>query len=216
MDILDFLRSTVEWKNWGMNILTFSSIGAIIITMFQAWSFIKQSRTIWNKRSGDSVSMMMFGYALFHLMAFTVYGFAERGITIIINGLLFLCVIPIVIGLFKFKRITRAERHCVTAFGMLPAVMFFIPYKQIFLLCLLTCLLVAFAFPAYEIWRNKDAGVVEVRVTIASMTANMFWGVYAFMVGDVPLMIFNPLSFMLMVSTLLLWIKYKRRPVYGE
>lgn len=213
--MFDFLRSTVEWQNWGMNILTFSSIGAVIITGFQAWSFIKQSRAIWTSENGDSVSVTMFGYLLFYLISFVIYGLAARKITIIVNGLLFLCVIPIVIGLFKFKHVTRMERHCVAAFGMLPVIMFLTPHKQVFLLCLLACLLVAFACPVYEIWHNKDAGVVEVRVIIASMTANMFWGVYAFMVWDVPLLLFNPLSFALMVLTIFLWRKYRRKPIFA-
>ena len=212
--MIDFLRDTVEWKNWGMNVLTLSAIGAVVITVFQAWSFTKQAMVIWDKKRGDSVSVMMFGYLLFHLMSFSIYGFAMKSITIMINGLLFVCIVPIVLGLKKFKKITQLERWCVSAFSILPILMAVTPYKQTLLLCILAVLLVALACPAYEIWRNKDSGVVEVRVTIASMVSNMFWGVYAFMVWDIPLMIFNPLSFILMICTLFLWIKYRRKPVY--
>lgn len=209
--MLDFLRSTAEWQQWGMNMLTFSSIGAIVLTLIQAWSFIRQARRIWSERSGESVSVKMFGYLLFYLISFVIYGIAMRKVTMIINGALFIVVIPIVLGLCKFKVITKGEQLCLLLFGFMPVWMAISGQKELLFFGMLVGLLAAFACPAYEIWRNKNAGSVEVRVVIASMFTNAFWTAYALMVWDVPLIIFNPISFVLMVATLFLWKKYQRK-----
>lgn len=214
--MVDFLRSTVEWRQWGVNTLTFSAIGTIVLTMFQAWSLNKQARLIWDNKKGDSVSVVMFSYMLFYLVSFIIYGFFMKSIAAMANGLLVVFVIPIFLGLFKFKQFTLVERWCVPIFCILPVAMIFSPHKQFLFFCMLSGLLIAFACPARELLRSKDSGFVEVRVIATTMVVNVFWAAYAFAVGDVPLMIFNPLSFVLMVATLLLWIKYKRRPVYGE
>lgn len=210
---MNFLRSTIEWQQWGMNILTVSSTGAIILALFQAWSFTRQGMAIWRERSGDSVSVKMFVYLLFYLISFVIYGISMKKITMIINGLLFIPVISIVAGLIRFKPFTRIERYCLPLFSTMPIAMFFAPYKQALFFCMLVGLLIAFSCPPLEIWRNKDAGVVEIRVVVASMVTNLFWTIYALRVWDVPLIIFNPLSFFLMVTTLCLWRKYQRKPV---
>ena len=71
--MIDFLRSTVEWKNWGMNVLTISALGTLVLTVVQARSFAKQAKAIWNSGKGDSVSVTMFGYLQFYLVAFASF-----------------------------------------------------------------------------------------------------------------------------------------------
>ena len=211
--MIDFLRSTVEWRNWGMNALTISALGTFVLTVFQTRSFAKQARAIWNSVKGDSVSVTMFGYLQFYLMSFVLYGIAMKSIAMVVNGLLFICIIPILFGLCKYKKLTLLEKCSVAAFSVLPVAMAVTPYKQQLFFCMLAGLLVALACPAYEIWRNKDAGVFEVQVAVATMCTNIFWAAYAFMVWDVPLMLFNPLSCALMVVTICLWMRYRRSPV---
>ena len=103
----------------------------------------------------------------------------------------------------------------MAVFSLLPVVMAVTPYKQQLFLGMLAGLLVAFACPAYEIWRNRDAGIFEIRIDMATMSTNILWGVYAFMVWDVPLLLFNPLSFVLMVLTIFLWRKYRRKSIFA-
>lgn len=213
--MLEFLSSTVEWKQLGFNMLTFSAIITIVLTLFQAWSLNKQARVIWDNKKGDSVSVTMFSYMLFYLISFFIYGFFMKSIAVMANGLLAIFVIPIFLGLCKFKQFTLAERCCIPAFCILPVAIIVSPHKQLLFLCMLGGLLIAFACPARELSRSKDSGFVEVRVIATTMVVNVFWAAYAFAVGDIPLMIFNPLSFMLMGFTLLLWMKYKRISVCG-
>lgn len=104
--MVDFLRSTVEWKNWGMNLLTASALGTLVLTAIQSWSFAKQARAIWTNKNGDSVSVTMFGYLQFYLVSFVFYGIAMKSIAMMANGLLFICIIPIMFGLCKYKKIT--------------------------------------------------------------------------------------------------------------
>lgn len=213
--MLEFLRSTVEWKQLGFNMLTFSAIITVVLTLFQAWSLNKQARVIWGNKKGDSVSVTMFSYMLFYLISFFIYGFFIKSIAAMANGLLAAFVIPIFLGLCKFKKFTSLERCCIPVFCVLPVAMLASPHKQSLFLFMLGGLLVAFACPARELLRSKDSGFVEVRVIVTTMVVNAFWFAYACALGDIPLMIFNPLSFVLMGFTLLLWMKYKRISVCG-
>lgn len=114
-----FIVSSIEYQKWGMNIETISAIGAIILTVVQGWGFIKQAQAIWHEQSGDSIPVWMFGYLWCYFGSLIVYSFSARSAVMFINGLLFIGIAPVVIGLMKFKRHTVLERGCYPLFGVI-------------------------------------------------------------------------------------------------
>lgn len=205
----EFLRNSVEWQKWGMNVATISAIGATILTVFQGWSFIKQGQAIWRAKSGDSVSVLTFGYLYYYFMSFAVYALSMKSLVMLINGMLFLSILPITFGLAKFKRYTTWERILYSLFGIMPVWMFFAPYKKPLLLVFLGGLVVALLLPVREIWREKARGVVDIRFIVVGMITNIFWFVFALTCADdVPLLIINPVAFVISGITLWLWVKY--------
>jgi len=209
--VLEILKSTVEYQNWGYNALTFSAIGTFLFTFLQMWSFGEQSKLIWTNRSGESVSVKMFSYWFFYWMAFSVYGIAGKSIAIAFNGLMFLATAPILLGLYKFKGFTFWEKGSFCVFSLIPVLMFYCPkaQKPTLLLILLMGVLFSIALQPYEIWQTKSAGSVEPKLLAVFALTSVFWFVYGIVIKDIPLIVFNPLAIVVILITLGLWRKYK-------
>ncbi len=210
--MLEILKSTVEYKNWGYNALTFSAIGTFFFTFLQMWSFCQQSKLIWASRSGESVSVIMFSYWFFYWIAFSLYGVAGRSIAIVFNGLMFLVTAPILLGLYKFKGFSLQEKILFGVFALIPVAMFSCPkaQKPTLLLVLLMGILFSITLQPYEIWQKKSAGKVDPKLLAVFAVTSVFWFAYGVVIKDIPLMIFNPLAIVVLLITLGLWSKHRK------
>jgi len=207
--VVEFFRNTVEYQNFGFNALTISSLATVIFTLFQGWGFWKQNQSIWKERSGKSVSVNFFSYCCFYFFTFIIYGAYKHGLAMMFNGCLGFVVLPILIGLGKYKGFTRSNVMLILVFGMMiPAMIFTSEKDSLFTMLLFGILFSAITQP-YEIWKTKNAGAVDPRLSITFIVNGVFWFVYALSIGNRPLAIFQPIAVVFFSVTLALWKKYQ-------
>jgi hypothetical protein len=210
--LIEIIKGTVEFQNWGLNILTISALGTVFFTLLQAWSLLRQNKAIWQNRSGESINVTIFSYWLFYFMAFTIYGFGNKSIAMVANGLLFIVFIPIILGLWKFKKFNLIEKLGFSVFWIIPLKMHIDPIsdRQNLLLIFLIGILLFSIFQPYEVWKNKHPGSIEPKMLLVFMATNIFWFVYGLTIKDMALIVFNPLGFLVFAVTFWLWRKYKK------
>ena len=200
-----------EFENFGWNVLTLGFMGTIVFTVFEAWGLYRQKKKIWSEESGKSVSVIMVAYtaALFTVMF--IYGISVKKIAIVFNGgLLALMCVPILRGLWKFKGFSKLEKRMSVVLAAAVAVMPFVPFKDWFFLTLTFGNVFSLLAQPYEIWKNKDAGAVEIRLWLVFLTSTFFWVVYAFSVNDWVMKIISPAYGVINVLVIVLWLKYRR------
>lgn len=210
--LTDFWLSCPEYQRWGLNALTFSFLATVFFTALQGWSLLKQSRKIWKNRSGTSVSVYAFTYFAGYYLVFSTYGFQVRSLAIILNGFLFFVHVPILLGLWRFEKYSCKEVF-FTVIVMSAFVLLFIldeKQKDLLLFTGLMGILWALTMQIAEIIRTRKTGSVEPRFIIVFMATAVFWFIYAIVIGNWPLIVFNPLSFCALLLILLLYLKYRR------
>jgi len=204
------MEKFVEFQNWGFNALIISFFMTIIFSIFQGYGFVVQSRKIFKEESVESISLVMFFYLFFYLMAFAVYGLEEKSLAIIFKGLIFIFVAPIIVGIFKFKDKITLKDICLFILTMtvVPA-MIILKNKDGLLLFLLTIGLVAIFFQLITIVKNKSTGVLEIKLIYICLTTNIFWLIYAVGIKNFPLIFSNCIAIFFYASIIGLYKKYK-------
>jgi hypothetical protein len=212
--MLDIIKNTVEYQGFGPNMLTAGAIGAMVVLLWESWGILAQIKKIWHERAAETLSSYMFGYTTAFMAASIPYGMATKSATIVISaGVVFLLHLPIMWGIMTFRGYTRQETAITGAFFLMVIAMIAIPsWMDGFYLAFSIGTLYAFGTQAWQIWREKTAGTLEIKLILVYMASSVFWGCYAFAAGLVPLMILNPLFFLIMLLIVVLWRRYKNAP----
>jgi uncharacterized protein with PQ loop repeat len=202
---------TLEYQNWGWNLLTVAAIATFVIILLQATALILQSRRIWKKENGDSVSVTWISLFGFTFLTFAIYGIYQQGLVMLVNGLLGLLHLPILIGLWKYKRIALSE-HVVTVVCvfMIPAIVL-LPQKAALLFVFMgvsNCSLLA---QAIEIYRKEKVGAVDIRLIMTYLVGAGFWIVYSTAISDYVLMTLMIMAFMCLSLVAGAWLTYRNR-----
>jgi len=212
--MLEFIQSTVEYQNWGLNAITIGSLGTIFFTFILWWGFWKQNHKIWKERSGESVSVIWFSYGLFSLIAFFFYGVHIQGISVIFNGIfLALISIPIVFGLWKYKEFTKTEKVLFFLFALMALAMAILPWKDQVFIIVSAGAIYALSMQVWELWDTKKTGVVEIRLLVISFFSSIFWVIYGFAIGEWVLKILASTNVFLLSIAILLWWNYWKQKV---
>lgn len=194
--IESFFGWSVEYKEWGWNLLTVAAIATFVIILLQATALILQSRRIWKKENGDSVSVTWISLFGFTFFTFAIYGIHKQGLVMLVNGLLGLLHFPILIGLWKYKRIALSE-HVVTVVCvfMIPA-MVLLPQKAALLFVFMSVSNCSLLAQAIEIYRKEDVGAVDIRLIMTYLVGAGFWIVYSSAISDYVLMTLMIMAFL--------------------
>lgn len=104
------MREFVEIQSWGFNTVIISSFFTMFLTLLQGYGFAQQSQRIWRERSVESISAPFFFMFFFYFVAFIFYGWHNRSLAMMFNGLLFIVCLPIVIGILKFGSRSFSDR----------------------------------------------------------------------------------------------------------
>lgn len=213
---LEWLRQTQEYRNFGLNPLFISATLTVVFTIVQGYGLFQQSGRVWRDRSGESLSVIFFGYAMFYFLAFMLYGAQKQSIAMTLNGALGYVHIPILAGILKFKGFTRKEWLFLGMFSlMVPA--FLVLKGDLLEIMLMACLfgiLVTLGKQTIETWSfvklRRTGGAdkpiaLEPKFLLAFMTTNVFWFVFALYIASWPLIIFNPLAFLLIGTNYVLY-----------
>lgn len=205
------VMDTEEYRQWGYNPATIGAIGTAILTLFQGYGLMKQNQVIWSSKSGESVSVVFFGYFFFYLAAFTIYGLQHKSVAIILNGFLLIPTVPIMVGLWKFKKFTAAEKAWLWFFASIPFAMYFLKWKDAMLLGFLFGIGIFMARQLYEFWAAPGMGELDMKMICIFFVTCLFWIVYSWATNKMPLIIFNCIGFFLYLGFFSVWRRKKRK-----
>ena len=207
--MIEFLKNSVEFHHWGWNVQTIGAIGTLICTVFQGWGFWKQSNVIWEKRSGESVSVPMTGFWLVYFCAFVIYAVSVPSIAMTANCLLGIPIAVATLGLWRYKkRLVKEWGIVFLCTGFIPA-MLFLPKKTV----LIALYVPAYAFlvhQGYEVWKN-GVGVLNSTFVAIFLATGFSWLVFTAATGQWIIFIFNCLAGPVWVY--ILWKWYRTRVV---
>lgn len=209
--MLHWFYTSLEYTNWGMNALTIGAIGTLAFTFIEGWGLHKQNQSIWNNDSGASASVTLFSFLMCFLFAFGIYGFYIKSISMIINGLILgVLHVPIFCGLWKYKTFTTMDKFSVAfSLAMIPAMIVF-PWKDGVYLFIASCASLSGIAQAWEIWTEKDSGVVDIRLLITYLGSTLFWIIYATATHETPLMIMAWITLVILIAIIALWWTYRQ------
>jgi hypothetical protein len=199
----------MTFESFDLNVLTITFILTVATNLFGLWGAWKQTQTIWNNNSGRSVSVIMAFYTVTFLTAVAVYGVRKYGWALpenafIVNMVRVPCFIAIVIGLWWYKGFKHYEYLVCTFFAWTVVWMGITEQMEELLFVLSVGTWISFAPQTYEIWKD-GRGAADIRFLWTTVVAVMVWTVFAFALGDVVLMITNPIFLAIVGGTLVLW-----------
>ena len=203
------MKEIIEIQHWGWNPIIITSFLTICFTIFQGYGIVKQSQKIWRTKSGKSISTFAFFFGCFYFFSFIFYGLEKMSLAIIFNGLLGFLYLPIVIGLIKFKKFKLYEKILLPITALVIPVMIMTAEKDLLLFILLMVTLITIVTQVLEIRKEKSRGSVEIKFVVIFLLTNIFWLIYAFIIGNWPLEIFNSLAIVVYSWGICLYKKYK-------
>lgn len=201
----------MELTQFGWNAVTISFLGTALFTLVESWGLWHQNKAIWKQKSGQSVSITWFSFFTATVVVVFVYGITINSIALIFNGLLLtLFHLPVLVGLWKFKGFNKAEKLLGVGLLVALAVMLATPIKDWFFLIFSFGLIASSVMQPIEIWRNKDAGVLEIKLLVSYLVSMSFWLVYSYAIRDWVLQIVAPLYLAVIVLTVAFWFRYRQ------
>lgn len=73
----------------------------------------------------------------------------------------------------------------------------------------------SFAPQVLKAWRERDTAAISKRMYMVTVTAFVLWSIYGFLLGSVPLIVFNLLSLAMSATILVLKIRNDRQDAKG-
>jgi uncharacterized protein with PQ loop repeat len=207
-DVIHFFKNTVEWQGWGYNALTISFIGTAFFTILEGWGFCMQNRSIWQNKSGESISVSLFIYFGCLFITVIVYGYYIKSIAAIFNGMLGFLHLPILFGLWKYKGYTKLEKGALYLFPLMIPAMIFLLEKDLLMISLLLGTIVPLLMQLYEMWRAKSAGVLNASFIGILIISTAFWVVYAFAIRNWVMEVIYPLTLVILILIFVLRFRY--------
>ena len=216
MDVIHFLKNTVEWQGWGYNALTISFIATAVFTVLEGWGFWIQNRSIWQNKSGESISGSLFIYFGCLFVTVIAYGYYIKSIAAIFNGMLGFMHLPILFGLWKYKGFTKLEKGALYVFPLMIPAMIVLPWKDLLMISLLFGTIIPLAMQLYEMWREKSAGVINARFIGILIISTAFWVIYAFAIENWVMKVIYPVTLVILILILVLRFHYAYPSWYRE
>lgn len=207
-----FSGTISEFAVFGWNAPTISFLGIIFFTVLGTWGLYDQTRKIFDGRSGKTVSAKFFVGFVFMYIAYIIYGVSELTIAVFFHALVRLpLTVYILLGLRKFRRITKSD----AVFGVaLSAVMAYfialgeLPWMFITFNCIGTC---SAGTQLLELYREKDRGVVSIRLISIFNASAIFWVFYGHTFGDMPILVTSIAYVLINSTTMALWFRYDEK-----
>ncbi|MFH0950874.1 MAG: hypothetical protein V1765_00155 [bacterium] len=202
----------MEFTQFGWNVLTLGFLGTTLFTGICTWVLWAQNKAMWTSRSGESMSVIWFPYALASYIVGLIYGIDSYSIALILNGLLLgLMHIPILWGLRKFKGFSKLEKILSLSYVIIIIIMIFTPFKDWFFLVFISgCIVFSLGQP-FEMWRQNGIGVIKIQLLIVYALNSTFWLVYSYQINSWALQAINPPYLAVNIFNVIVWWHY-----YGQ
>jgi uncharacterized protein with PQ loop repeat len=217
--IMTFLKGSVEWQEfrengfWSFTII--SSIGILILTVFEMYGVTMQGLAIWRKRSGEAVSVTLFNFNGSAFVAWGLYGYYVNGAVAALNGILTGVVHLMVIVLLCVHKPLKWWEIAVIALCplMIPAMVMTAgtPWQSTIYIAIALGIGVAMATQPLEMWLKKETGAVEIRMYLVYVLTTLVWLAYTISLGDTPFIIGTCISAAVVAVTVLVWCYYRLR-----
>jgi len=193
----------------GWNLMTFNLSGILLFSLIGTWGLIQQHKAISINKSGKSISIdWIIYFTFFHVNGF-IYGVSLDSLALEWNaGLRLTFHIPILIVLFKYESFNRRHWTMFAIMLLVNIAMIFLPHKHLFFLTISAGAFIALALQPWKIWKNKDRGVVSIRLMITYVLSTMFWVLYSWLIDDWALKINTHIMLSIFTLTVILWYKY--------
>lgn len=78
------------------------------------------------------------------------------------------------------------------------------------------CSTASFVPQVLKAWREGDTGAISLKMYSVTVTAFVLWTAYGFLIGSLPVIVFNALSLCLAATILVLKIREGRRGAVGR
>lgn len=202
-----------DWSSCG---LTFS----LVITIWAAYEMLRQAVHLWSQpeMKGESLSYNANAYFFITNIVVGLYGWHFHKLALFINGgFMSLMYLPVMVGLFKLKPLKRLETLVLSP-TLLIALIISVTHrsllKEMFFILSLGGLLFQLAIP-WEIFRNKERGVVRVQVFVPFIFSTMVWWGYAIVTHDPVLIWTSPMYLAVLTVTIAVWLRYPNRSQGG-
>lgn len=210
-DIFEILTHTVEYREWHQTAVRVSVIGTAFLSLVVAHGFFRQAKNIWTARSGEGVSAVWLLYFTGMFASAVFYGIHKGSAAIIVQcGVLFVMQLPILLGLWRFKRWSYLEKtQAVIYLIPMPIAVAMTPHVELLFTAISLGAIYSTATQPFEMWKTKKAGVLDSWLVASNAASCLFWSIFAFSTGQVALMILNPPLVVLFSLTLFLWFRYR-------
>lgn len=216
--MFDLLKDTIEYRQLGWNMATFSGLGTIGFTVWQMTALVHQYHNI---KTGESVSVSWHTYFTADFMAFLVYGVYAGSITMTLNAFLGFGHLLVLWGL-RVKNFSMLERLLLPTIVLFPIVMYFSRTHSIdlgfvefserqFVFLIFSCgTLIALGQQPWEMWKSKSCGDFSFNLLISYTASTGFWLVFAFVgTDDIVLRLLTSVGTVEMSLCCFLWHKFK-------
>jgi uncharacterized protein with PQ loop repeat len=208
---MNFISNLVEYQNWGLNILTISALGTLFFTILQVYGACDQNKKIWSKKPLKSVSLLFFAYNCSYFSSLFCYGFFKHSLAMILNGLLLFFFLPIVIGVWKFKKNTAKEKFWAVAFLLIVPLMIIMPQKDLLFMISLFGIACFFSVQLRKIMVEKDFSSLSLKLVIILLATVIFWLGYSIAIHNLALEINSALAIILYAFAIFLYFKYRKK-----
>jgi len=203
-----FIKNSEEYINWGVNLPTITALMTALLTCLQGYGILAQSKAIWKKKNADSVSEPLFAYNTFYFFSFIVYSIFENRLAMLFNGLLGFIYIPVIVGIFKFKKIKTWERVFTGSLPIMIFLMFITPDKDTLLLIFLSGCIFGAVMQFQEILKAKSRGNFNLKFLTVFLITSVCWLIYGVAINSWVFEIFNSANIAAFLIGLYLYFKY--------
>lgn len=182
--MLEILKNTVEYKEFGFNTLTVAAIMTILFSFLQAYGIYKQGKEIWQKKSGEAIASVFFFYNFFYFFIFLIFGLMENKLAVIINGSLCFFYIPVLLGLKKYKKFSSLDRLMIILMLIASSSIFFYPRKDQLLFAFSLISLIVIIKQFREFIKERQLGAFSKKYLQMFFVTGIFWCIYFAAIGQ--------------------------------
>ena len=190
---------TVEVQRWGWNLITFSCLATICVTILQGSMTLQQGLKILRMRHAQSVSVAFFGFRLWTFASIFIYAFYAKSLALLVNGFVQTLVQAYVMAqLIRFKRDASRFDWSITVWsvGLVPLT-FLTNGHPSFIAAIAVISLFPIVLQNKELLLTRRTGSLSGPLILALNASSFFWTVYGFVVRDLAIMLFAPVASLL-------------------
>lgn len=209
--IFEIIRSSIEYKNFGANTITASFLATIFLSCFQIRAAIKQNRIIWRNEASNLWTLTVCAYFFFYFLSFIAYGINQKSAAYFFSGLPGLFYIPIIVGIFKFKKIKITDYIASLVLLIIAILMLEFENKGIFVLILFGIGAASLLILGYQMVRKNEYREIEPELLISFFVSAAFWLTYSISIGDRVVLTSSGISMLFTSVGLILYYRWKRK-----